>query len=104
MKNKKDEKDDFYDDFDDEPIKYIDPMIQMDEEMLREMTRVFTKEDCPNMTQLEIDAVNVFENRVDINNFPKDYQQKIKNFYRFSPIDMKSLSASASGASRSFWK
>ena len=96
--------DDFYDDFDDEPIQYIDPMILIDEEMEREMTRVLTKEDCPKMTQLEIDAVNVFENRVDINTFPKDYQKQIKDFYRFSPVSMESLSASAAGGSRSFWK
>ena len=34
--------------------------------------------------QLEVDAANVEEGRVDISTFPKDYQQKIKDFYRFS--------------------
>jgi len=38
----------------------------------------------PDVVQLEVDAANVVEGRVDINTFPHDYQQKIKDFYRFS--------------------
>jgi len=38
----------------------------------------------PDVQQLRIDAVNVLEGRVDINSFDEDYQQKIKDYYRFS--------------------
>ena len=38
----------------------------------------------PDTLQLATDAINVEEGRVDINTFPTDYQQKIKNYYRFS--------------------
>jgi len=38
----------------------------------------------PDTLQLEVDTINVMEGWVDINTFPPDYQQKIKNFYRFS--------------------
>jgi hypothetical protein len=38
----------------------------------------------PDTLQLEVDAANVEEGRVDINSFPPDYQQKIRDFYRFS--------------------
>ena len=34
--------------------------------------------------QLATDAINVVENRVDINTFPPEYQQKIRYFYQFS--------------------
>jgi len=34
--------------------------------------------------QLREDAVEVLEGRVDINTFDEDYQQKIKDYYRFS--------------------
>ena len=38
----------------------------------------------PDTLQLEVDVLNVEEGRVDISTFPKDYQEKIKNYYRFS--------------------
>jgi len=38
----------------------------------------------PDILQLEVDAANVEEGRVDISTFPPDYQQRIKDFYRFS--------------------
>ena len=38
----------------------------------------------PDKLQLEVDAANVEEGRVNLNTFPPDYQEKIKNFYRFS--------------------
>ena len=37
-----------------------------------------------DVRQLRIDAVNVLEGRVDIKTFDPDYQEKIKNYYRFS--------------------
>lgn len=42
--------------------------------------------------QLQVDIINVFENRVDINTFSKERQQIIKNYYRFSPVSPASLS------------
>ena len=36
--------------------------------------------------QLQTDAINVLEGYVDINTFPSDYQRKIENYYRFSPV------------------
>jgi len=38
----------------------------------------------PDTLQLEVDCINVLEARVDINTFPPDYQQKIRDFWRFS--------------------
>ncbi len=38
----------------------------------------------PDVLQLQVDTINVEEGRVNINSFPPDYQEKIKNFYRFS--------------------
>ena len=63
-----------------------------------------TKNDLPNFTQLEIDAANVLENRLNINVFDKEYQQQILNFYRFSPLSNKSSNASAAGGGRNSWK
>lgn len=36
--------------------------------------------------QLQTDAINVLEGRVDINTFSPDYQRKIENYYRFSAV------------------
>jgi len=36
--------------------------------------------------QLQVDALNVLENRVDISTFPPEYQKQIDNYYRFSPV------------------
>jgi len=68
------------------------------------INKPLTKEGCPNMTQLQIDAANVFENRVDIATFTTEYQQKIRNFYRFSPVSTSSAGANAAKPGRSFWK
>lgn len=38
----------------------------------------------PSAIQLATDAINVVENRVDINTFPPEYQQKIRSWYQFS--------------------
>jgi hypothetical protein len=54
-------------------------------------------------TQLQIDAINVLEKRVDIMTFPKEYQQTIKNYYRFTPIDVGGRNGSGGGG-RSSWK
>ncbi len=40
--------------------------------------------DPEDVHQLKLDTINVLENRVDISTFPLDYQEKIKNFYRYS--------------------
>lgn len=37
-----------------------------------------------DVLQLQTDAANVVEGRVDINTFSVEYQEKIKNYYRFS--------------------
>lgn len=39
--------------------------------------------DPPDVIQLKVDIVNVIEGRVLIESFPPDYQEKIKNYYRF---------------------
>lgn len=41
---------------------------------------------CPpeDIAQLQIDVINVLEGRVDISTFPTDYQERIKNYYKFS--------------------
>ena len=36
--------------------------------------------------QLQVDVLNVLENRVDISTFSPEYQKKIDNYYRFSPV------------------
>lgn len=40
-------------------------------------------QDPPDVIQLKVDVINVEEGRVSIDSFPADYQEKIKNFYRF---------------------
>ena len=37
-----------------------------------------------DILQLEADTVNVLEGTVPLSSFPKAYQKKIRNFYRFS--------------------
>jgi len=37
-----------------------------------------------DILQLQTDCVNVLEKRVDINTFSEDYQERIKNYYRFT--------------------
>ena len=55
--------------------------------------------------QLEIDAINVLEHRVNINTFPKEYQQQIRDFYRFHPVSVNSSAAGAVEQSvRGSWK
>ena len=34
--------------------------------------------------QLQVDTLNVMENRVSIDTFPLEYQNKIKSYYKFS--------------------
>jgi len=38
--------------------------------------------------QLQADTLNVLEGRVDINTFDAEYQERIKNYYRFSATKM----------------
>ena len=44
--------------------------------------------ECPleplDALQLATDAINVVENRIDINTFSPEYQQKIRHWYQFS--------------------
>jgi hypothetical protein len=58
-----------------------------------------TKEDLADYTplaipedelQLQVDCINVLEKRVPIESFSSDYQQKIKDYYRFSGTKMYS--------------
>ena len=75
-----------------------------EEAFRREMTRPLGKDDFPTgTTQLQIDAVNTMQNRVDISSFSKDYQQKIRSFYRFAPVNPGSANGNINGG-RSFWK
>jgi hypothetical protein len=37
-----------------------------------------------DILQLQTDTINVLEKRIDIQSFPLEYQNKIKNYYRFS--------------------
>ena len=55
------------------------------------------------MTQLQLDAINVLEKRVDILKFDKAYQQQIKNYYRFAPMEPGSANGNVAGG-RSNWK
>jgi len=82
-----------HDDFDDDDFRPF----KEDDFDKEEDFRPLTKDDFTeyNVTQLQIDAINVLEKRVDIMTFPKEYQQKIKNYYRFTPVN---------GGGRSFWK
>ena len=71
---------------------------------IKERTRPLIKNDFVNGTsQLEIDAVNAMEKRIDISAFSEDYQQKIRNFYRFAPVNIGSPNGGISGG-RSDWK
>ena len=70
----------------------------------QDFLKPLTKSDCPKMTQLEIDAMNILENRVSIKTFPKEYQQKIRNFYRFSPINGNGGGSASLLGGRNFWK
>lgn len=38
----------------------------------------------PDILQLQADTINVLEGAIDIKSFPLEYQNKIRNFYRFS--------------------
>jgi hypothetical protein len=40
-------------------------------------------QDPPDIVQLKVDIINVLEKRVSIDSFTPEYQEKIKNFYRF---------------------
>ena len=40
--------------------------------------------------QLRVDCVNVLEGRVDISTFEPEYQEKIKNYYRFYGVQCAS--------------
>jgi hypothetical protein len=79
-------------------------MQEAEEAYRKELARPLTKADCPKMTQLQIDALNVFEKRVKMRSFPASYQQKIKNYYRYSPVDQNSSNGAASQSGRGSWK
>ena len=38
----------------------------------------------PDVKQLRLDAIEVLEGRLEISTFDEEYQQKIKDYYRFS--------------------
>jgi len=42
----------------------------------------------PDTLQLQVDMLNVVQGLVNIDTFPPDYQEKIKNYYRFSATRM----------------
>jgi hypothetical protein len=37
-----------------------------------------------DILQLQVDTLNVYENRISIDTFPPEYQQRIMGYYRFS--------------------
>ena len=41
-------------------------------------------EEDPDVEQIQVDVSNVVEGRVALSSFPEAYQEKIKNYYRFS--------------------
>jgi len=51
-------------------------------------SKVVTNTDphCPpeDILRLQVDVINVFEGRVDIASFDPAYQERIKNYYKFS--------------------
>ena len=60
-----------------QPVKLVDMTPQNPD---------FNPNDPPEVVQLQLDLVNVLEGRVDINTFPKEYQDKMKNYYKFYGI------------------
>jgi len=52
----------------------------------------FALEIPPDVLQLQADALNVVEGRVSITDFDPEYQEKIKNYYRFAAIKQTSRS------------
>jgi hypothetical protein len=56
------------------------------------------------MTQLQIDSLNVFEKRVELRSFSANYQKKIKNYYKYAPVDQYSSNSEAAQSGRSSWK
>jgi len=76
----------------------------MDKDQEQEVIKPLTKADCPEMSQLQIDVVNVMEGRIGIMTFPSEYRQQIQDFYRFSPVNSQSSNTSASHAARTFLK
>jgi hypothetical protein len=42
-----------------------------------------------DVLQLQVDTLNVLEGRVDISEFSPDYQEQIKEYYRFSATRMR---------------
>jgi hypothetical protein len=87
-----------YDDDDDEQGR------EQEQEKEPENLTPLTLSNTVGMTQLNIDVINVFEKRVSIDSFSKEYQKKIKDFYRFSPVNNNSSNGNASGNGRSSWK
>lgn len=87
-----------------EEIRYRkeqEEMEAMQKEMCRPLTRAdFTSQDT---TQLQVDAINVLEKRIELSLFSTAYQQKIKNYYRFATLDPASPNGSVVGG-RSSWK
>lgn len=49
--------------------------------------------------QFQADVINVFENRVDIKEFDLDYQQRLKNYYRFAPVSPSTMAAAIASKS-----
>jgi hypothetical protein len=45
-----------------------------------------------DVLQLQVDTINVLEGRVEITTFPLEYQEKIKNFWRFAATVLNSKS------------
>lgn len=49
-----------------------------------ERVKVPVRTEDPDVLQLAQDMMNVYEGRVPIGSFSSEYQEKIRNFYRFS--------------------
>jgi hypothetical protein len=56
-----------------------------------------------DILQLEADAINVLEKKVDISSFDKRHQQKIKDYYRFSATRNDKFQQSIAKMTRNTW-
>ena len=83
---------------------YEEQLVKEEEEIRKELARPLTTDDFPKMNQLQIDCINVQEKRIDILSFSKERQTQINNYYRFTPINVESINASASVGGRNSWK
>ena len=64
-----------------QPILSLPPYEMVD---LPHPSPAMVPNDSPDQLQLQLDTINVIENRVSIDTFTPEYQKRIKDYYRFS--------------------